>query len=108
MRDKPVAPPRPPSLVPETEFQHLVSQWQRATAAFPLLVDKLTHPSYMRIIGQGPAVVPLLIAELIRKPAHWGLALYAITGANPVRDEDAGDVDRIAAAWIAWGRENGY
>jgi hypothetical protein len=34
--------------------------------------------------------------------------LEAITGANPVLPEQRGRLDEMAAAWLAWGRENGY
>ena len=105
---KPSAPPRPPSMVSRARFDRLVAEWKRETERLSLLVDKLTHPSYMRIIGLGPAAIPRLLEDLEKGPSHWGLALYAITGENPVSDEDAGNLGRITKAWVAWGRENGY
>lgn len=108
LRHEPSAPPRPPSVVSRARFDHLVAEWKRETARSSLLVEKLTHPSYMRIIGLGPAAIPRLLEDLARGPAHWGLALYAITGENPVSEDDAGNVAKITKSWIAWGRENGY
>ena len=37
--------------------------------------------------------------------AFW--ALEAITGENPVPAADRGKVQKMADAWVAWGREQG-
>ena len=66
------------------------------------------HPCYQQIIGMGPDVIPILLREMSSRPNHWGWALSAITGVDPVEPKDAGRLDRIAEAWIAWGREHGY
>ncbi|MEJ7593845.1 MAG: hypothetical protein WKF77_20080 [Planctomycetaceae bacterium] len=63
--------------------------------------------SYQSIIGMGPAVVPLILAELEREPDHWFWALEAITGENPVNKDDAGNIEASANAWVEWGRQNG-
>jgi hypothetical protein len=56
----------------------------------------------------GEVVVPLLLRDLEINRRHWFSALAAITGANPVSEEDAGNIPRMADAWLQWGRENGY
>lgn len=66
------------------------------------------HPAYQAIIGLGEPAVPLVLKELEQQPDRWFAALRAITGANPVREEDCGDVTRMAESWIEWGRANGY
>lgn len=55
----------------------------------------------------GPEVVPLILAELEKKPDHWFWALEAITGENPVSENEAGDMEASAKAWVKWGRQNG-
>jgi hypothetical protein len=67
----------------------------------------VAHPAYQAIIGLGAPVVPLLLQDLAREPAHWFEALKAITGEDPVRPEDWGRVRAMAAAWLAWGRSRG-
>lgn len=62
--------------------------------------------SYQKIIGLGPAAVPLILEELERKTDHWFWALEAITGENPVPQEDTGDMIASAKAWVQWGKEN--
>jgi hypothetical protein len=59
---------------------------------------------YQRIIGMGPAVVPLILEELEREPGHWFWALESITEQNPVPPESAGKVGQMAEAWTRWGR----
>ncbi len=66
------------------------------------------HPAYQRIIGLGPAVIPLILADLARQPDHWFWALRALTGEDPVPAEARGRVKAMADAWLQWGRENGY
>jgi len=63
--------------------------------------------SYQNIIGMGPAVVPLILKELEKEPDHWFWALEAITGENPVGENEAGDLEASARAWVQWGKQKG-
>ncbi len=65
------------------------------------------NPALQRIIGVGGDTVPLILAEMRRKPGHWFWALKAITGANPMRSEHAGNLKRMTDDWLAWGNEHG-
>jgi predicted DNA-binding antitoxin AbrB/MazE fold protein len=91
----------------EKRFRNLVRQWQRETSHFSSTARMARHPAYQEIIGMGEAVVPLLLAELQRKPDFWFAALRAITGKNPVPAESAGKVKEMAQAWLAWGKAEG-
>ena len=66
------------------------------------------HPSYRAIIALGEPAIPLILEVLVREPDYWFAALKAITGANPVRPEDQGNLTKMAASWIEWGRSSGY
>jgi len=55
----------------------------------------------------GPAVVPLILKELEKEPDHWFWALEAITGENPVGENEAGDLEASARAWVQWGKQKG-
>jgi hypothetical protein len=92
----------------EQLFARLVEQWREETAVFSSITQKVLHPAYQRIIGLGPAALPLIFRELERRPAHWFWALRAITGEDPVRPEDAGDLGKMAHAWLNFARERGY
>jgi hypothetical protein len=59
---------------------------------------------YQQIIGMGWPAVPLILEELQREPDQWFWALEAITDANPVLPESAGNVRLMAQAWVEWGK----
>lgn len=90
------------------QFDTLASRW-RATRGHQSRIDRLViNEAYQAIIGLGPAVVALLLKEMDEQPDHWDWALRAITQSDPVPRENWGDLKAIAAAWIRWGRDNGY
>ena len=60
---------QPPSL--EQTFHELVATWRKETRFTSSVTDMAMHRSYQRIIGLGPAAVPLLLRELERQPDHW-------------------------------------
>lgn len=92
----------------EGEFRRQLKKWQSDTAFTSSMSKLLLHPAYQRIIGMGWAAVPLLLRELAVAPSPLGWALQAITGEDPVPAADAGRLDRVAAAWLQWGREHGH
>ena len=87
-------------------FRTLADKWWNATAILSFIQRKVMHPAYQRIIGLGPAVLPLILKELAERPSHWFWALQSITGENPVSEE----ANAVGAreAWLQWGRERGY
>jgi hypothetical protein len=89
-------------------FEQLADEWERAVAYLSDSTLREAHPAYRAIIALGPAVVPLLLADLERTQRHWFGALTELTGANPVAPQDAGRIRRMAEAWARWGREHGY
>lgn len=90
------------------EFVNLAVQWQAETAGASTTRRIVSHPAYLRMIGMGDRAVPWILAQLEGEEAHWFEALHAITGANPVPDEDRGVYAKMAQAWLAWGRDNGW
>jgi hypothetical protein len=92
----------------EALFAELTEQWKRETRLLSSTSAIAMHPSYQRIIGLGPQVVPLILAEMQREPGHWFWALAALTGENPVPPADRGRVAPMTDAWLKWGRENGW
>jgi hypothetical protein len=90
----------------EELFQELASGWRKETAHLSLVIKKVVHPAYQRIIGLGPAAIPSILRELQRKPGHWSWALKAITGEDPTPPD--ANVTEAAQAWLQWGRERHY
>jgi len=60
-----------------SQFKALSDQWRRETLHTSSLTKMITHPSYLRIIGMGQSVLPLLFRELEVRPDHWLVALNA-------------------------------
>lgn len=67
------------------------------------------HSAYQHIIGMGWDAVPLMLRELRDDPDpdHWFSALEAITEADPVPEEQWGNIKAMAAAWVEWGEREG-
>lgn len=104
---------RSPGAAPNDEslrirFESLVEEWLRDTILVSSFSTIITHPAYQEIIRMGDAVVPLILRDLEREPKHWGPALRAITGAQPVPSEHAGRVREIAKDWLHWAKNHGY
>lgn len=89
------------------EFEKQEKKWKNETRHISSPTEKYLHPSYARIIGLGQSAVPLILHSLEREADDWFYALRAITGENPVTATMAGDVRRMADAWIVWGRQKG-
>jgi len=93
------------------KFQRLFQDWRAERGATSAITEAAACPAYQGIIGMGEAAVPLILAQLESEgdePDQWFWALKAITGADPVRDEDRGDFLKMAQTWIGWARAQGY
>lgn len=90
----------------ERTFRDLVEKWREDTLYMSSVPRMATHPAYQRIIGMGPAVLPLLLRELERTRDHWLWALNAITGEDPA--PEGANFDEAVDAWLDWGEERGY
>jgi hypothetical protein len=96
-------------LPPEVEdrFRRLAAEWRKGVAPLSSVTRITQHPGYREIISLGREVVPLILHDLEREPDHWFTALRETTGADPVPPEDQGRMDRMAAAWVRWGKDPG-
>lgn len=92
----------------EERFRRLAAAWHRAVAFHSSTTVRNNHPAYREIIDLGPEVVPLLLRDLEDNHTHWFCALREITGANPASGEDAGNVPKMAEAWLRWAKDSGY
>lgn len=88
-------------------FQQLADRWRDETAHLSPIRKKVLHPAYQEIIGMGAPAVPLILAEMKRRPGQWFWALQAITGANPIADEQQGNLGTMTDAWLDWGAQHG-
>jgi hypothetical protein len=106
-----VALPTEPPAEDWLKFQNLVGEWRQQRGAMSSITEAALCPAYQSIIGMGPAVVPFILSQLESEgdePDQWFWALMALTGANPVREENQGDYRQMAQAWLEWGRTQDY
>jgi hypothetical protein len=92
----------------EQKFQRLAAAWRAETAYVSSTSDLVAHPAFQEIVGMGSVVVPLLLRELESRTGHWHRALRRITGVDPAAPADRGNMDKTTAAWLRWGKEQGY
>lgn len=86
-------------------FSVLVERWREETGHLSVVQQKVMNRTYLEIIGLGGPVLPLLLCELQRRPAHWFLALSSIARENPVRH--GASFDEAVDDWLTWGRSQG-
>jgi hypothetical protein len=92
---------------PQAEFFRHTANWKADTADESSPTRIAMHPSYQRIIGMGPTVVPWILDDLETTHDDWFWALRAITGEDPVAPQDRGYIDRMVRSWVRWGMQNG-
>ncbi len=90
------------------EFELLAAKWEEETSGYSASSDEIIHPAYLRIIGMGKSALPWILEEMSENHGQWFVALEAITGENPIHEEDYGRRPKMRSAWQDWGRKNGW
>ena len=88
----------------------IIKAWHADTQFESSIRARRAHPAYSTLYGYRWAAVPALVKALkgpMLRVECMDL-LMKITGDDPVPDADVGYVDRMANAWIAWGRVRGF
>ncbi len=91
----------------EQRFHRLAAEWREQARFLSNTARMAMLPAYQRIIGMGMPVVGWILEDLQRQPHHWFWALEAITEQNPVPPEALGNIQKMADAWVAWGKAQG-
>ncbi len=89
-------------------FSLLATKWKNETGMLSNVTKKCTHPAYQQIIGMGWEALPLILRDLKESKADWFWALTAITGANPISAEIAGNISKMTEAWLEWAKAKGF
>lgn len=92
----------------EARFRGLADWWREETGLFSFEYQMERHPAYKQIVEIGEKAIPLVLTELQERPYRWFGVLQALTGANPVSSDAAGDFDQMSKAWEEWGKTKGY
>jgi hypothetical protein len=85
-------------------FKKLAKEWREETSFCSDPNEIFLHAAYQQIIGMGTLALPFIFASLEKEIEHWFWALRAITGEDPVPENDRGDLDKMAHAWLDWAR----
>ena len=97
-----------PTAAEEQKFKRLASRWREETRALSSDSDIVANFAYYQIIGMGERALPFIFEEMQSHGGRWFWALRAITGENPVRREERGNVRRMTETWLEWARERNY
>jgi len=109
MATMPVRPtPATPAEPVAERFRRLAAAWRRDTEYLSSMEAAASHPAYQEIIRLGPEVVPLLLRDMAENHTHWFAALKVITGVWPAPASAAGNIPKMAEAWLGWAKDNGY
>lgn len=92
---------------PAERFRLLAGAWRDECAHLSSIREMALHPAYQQIVGMGRPALPLILAELERRPDHWFWALRAIMQEDPVAPEHRGNLADMAGDWLAWARKKG-
>lgn len=90
----------------EIRFSRLYSQWKTETAGVSSIQKVVLNQYYLKIIGMGKPVIPLILNALAQKPDHWFVALSALTDDNPTAPGD--NLVEAVSKWLKWGVSKGY
>ena len=102
------------SLTLEQRFCEEAEKWGRETAHMSSPLQKMMHLSYQAILGMSAEspknkrdIVRYMLRDLKENRREWSLALSYLTQHNPINPKDHGKTDKINAAWIRWGEDEG-
>ena len=89
-------------------FEALFQTWKTETALLSSGSAMVSHPAFEAIIRLGDHAIPFVLLKLQDEPTHLFYALYKMTGENPVPQTHVGNLPKMRADWLNWGREKGY
>jgi hypothetical protein len=91
----------------EQKFRALAEEWYMDTMPLSSYVEKILHPAYQKILVLGTDAVPFIMDEIRDMPNDWFWALRMLTDADPVRSEEAGNMQIMTSAWLHWWEHEG-
>ena len=89
-------------------FLELADQWESEAILLSSTNQAIKHPVYQTIVSMGEPAVPLILQRMQSRGGRWFTALRDVTGVNPVKPADRGNVPAMQEAWLKWGERNGY
>ena len=100
----------------EATFTELADRLEMQAEYFSFISQQADHLAHQQIVEMGEEAVPLILRRIEKQGSLWYRALETITGLpSPsgitMLEAEGGytvDVKEVNAAWLQWGREQGY
>lgn len=92
----------------QQKFNNLAATWKHDTQLESSASELLLNDAYQKIIGMGTDALPYIFQDLKSEPNHWFWALKSITGYDPLKPRQMGDLDEMTKEWLKWGSSKGY
>ncbi|HOB70602.1 MAG TPA: hypothetical protein PLD55_06515 [bacterium] len=92
----------------ENEFETLKEKWKKEVKLTSSMTEIINNENYQKIIELGYDVIDFIYEELKKEPDFWFYALKEITGADPVRSSNYGNLKAMTQDWISWFKSNGF
>jgi len=89
-------------------FSKLATTWRSKTAHQSSIFRRAMDPAYQQIIGMGASALPFIFDDLAATKDQWFWALSSITGENPVKESERGNLPAMVRSWLEWARNHGY
>jgi hypothetical protein len=71
----------------------------------------MMHPSYQAVLGMARGheeeMIRLMLQDMRDHRTQWFWALSYLAQDNPIRQSEAGRLDKMIRAWIDWGIARG-
>ena len=91
----------------EKQFREYADKWYAETVRDSSITRILSNENYLRVIELGTPVVPFILKELQSRPRPWFLVLRILTKHKDIGRGYPGNFEKMAEAWINWGKECG-
>ena len=88
------------------QFDLYTSRWKKETAFSSSTSEITDNSAYRSIIGLGQGVIPFILEDLRNTDSHWFHALEALTGQNPIKESNRGNIPAMKADWLEWAEED--
>jgi hypothetical protein len=88
----------------EKEFNERANRWEKESSIHSSPGEKFLHKDYLRIIGKGESVVPLILKRMETSKKDW---LFALEHIVPEEENPAKGIENFrdaVEAWIDWGK----
>ncbi len=97
-----IAPQHQPDPELTIRFQALAREWKQSTAHLSSPTAAAAHPACQQILDLGPAIIPLILEYTVEHGGHWEQILMTLSGENPMRPEESGNVPKNRQRWLEW------